>query len=382
MLEINTRIIFGNKKFSLIKENLANLNFKKSLVFCDINLYNNSKYVRTQIEKIKKSKKSLQFYDYPFEPSYEYIDYLLELIKKKGINKTNIDSIIAIGGGSAIDAAKALAILFTNDRPSLSLRGFPKNIKKPIPLIAVPSTAGTGTEVVYNAPLIDLKTKIKLGINSKENYPVLAILDPLIVSSAPFKVYSSTGCDTLVHTLESFVSVKSNYYTRQFSMIAYKLISENFKKILLNKASLNNWLNMQWAAVYAIIALSNTTSGPAGALSSYLGCNYNVNHGIAGGAFIGKISEVNFQKGYYDYSLLYNNSNKSINSKKKKSEMIIKEINFILKLAKIPKSLDSFNVDNEDKINDFLNFCKTRKKSFGFNPVKITRQDLIKKILI
>ena len=84
---------------------------------------------------------------------------------------------IAIGGGSVMDTAKGIAVLSTNIGKSIKYRGFPENIETPIPVICVPSTTGTGSEVVYNASFIDEKSKVKMGINVKSNYPKLAILD-------------------------------------------------------------------------------------------------------------------------------------------------------------------------------------------------------------
>ena len=90
----------------------------------------------------------------------------------------NLDCLIGIGGGSTIDFAKGLATLLKNKGKALNYRGFPQKINRSIPVIAVPSTTGTGAEVAYNAVFTDLKSKRKLGINTKNNYPILSVLDP------------------------------------------------------------------------------------------------------------------------------------------------------------------------------------------------------------
>ena len=131
-----------------------------------------------------------------------------------------------------------------------------------------------------------------MGINVKSNFPKLAILDPKVVSASPKSVLASSACDALVHTLESFVSKKSNKISRYLSIKAFNLITKNANIVLKNQGNLENWNNLQWGAVYAMWALSNSTSGPTGALSYYLGSNFKISHGIAGGVFIGKISNL------------------------------------------------------------------------------------------
>ena len=292
---------------------------------------------------------------------------------KKSKNYKKITNWIAIGGGSVMDTAKGIAILSTNSGKSLKYRGFPENIKAPLPVICVPSTTGTGSEVVYNASFIDEISKVKMGINVKSNFPKIAILDPKVVSDSPISVLASSACDALVHTLESFVSKKSNSISRYFSKKAFNLIIKNANILLKNKGNLENWNNLQWGAIYAMWALSNTTSGPTGALSYYLGSNFKISHGVAGGIFIGKISKFNHDRGYYDYADLLENDNKKIKNKKKQSSKVIKIINTFLKNSCIPNSLFELGI-NKNELKSFYNFASKAKVAFSFNPIKIKKR--------
>ena len=349
----------------------------KTGVVCDKNLYKNSSYVAEVVDSfIRASNSHLILYDYQFEPSYQYLDNLMDELNKLNLTET-LTGWLGIGGGSAMDTAKGLAILSRNSGPSINYRGFPEKINEPLPVIAVPSTTGTGSEVVYNASFIDEKGKVKLGINHRNNFPVLAILDPLIVSTAPLSVLASSGCDALVHSLESFVSVKSNPHTRLFSTMAFKLLMKNMPILLEKKGNLDNWAEMQWAAVYAMYALSNTSSGPTGAFSYHLGTNFKVPHGIAGGVFIGKQTNFNYRFGFKDYSELYGwdeNQNLSLSVEQKCSE-VIKSINNLLDLAKIPKRLRDLGVSVSD-FQGFVDFYKNTKTVFDFNPVLVEEEHL------
>lgn len=370
--EINTSIISGKETLlRFLKDNPK----KNTGIIIDKNLYRKSNYIKKCLIKAKREETNIFiFYDYKFEPSYQYLDEIMNLIKKNK-NFKKITNWIAIGGGSVMDTAKGIAILSTNSGKSLKYRGFPENIKSPLPVICVPSTTGTGSEVVYNASFIDEISRVKMGINVKSNFPKLAILDPKVVSASPKSVLASSACDALVHTLESFVSKKSNKISRYLSIKAFNLITKNANIILKNQGNLENWNNLQWGAVYAMWALSNSTSGPTGALSYYLGSNFKISHGIAGGVFIGKISKFNHDNGYYDYADLLGEVNKKIKNKKQKSKKVIKIINTFLKNSSIPKSLSELGV-KKSEFKGFYNFASKAKVAFNFNPIKIRKKDL------
>jgi len=367
-LILNANIKAGKNTFSKLPELLNELGYENPIILVDKNLYGNSEYVSKNIHNIVKEE-MLLFYDSPFEPSYQMLDNFMIKIKKKNILK-KADVWVGIGGGSTLDTAKGFAILSKNPGASINYKGFPTKINQPLPVIAIPSTTGTGSEVVFNASFIDEESKVKMGINYKYNYPVLAVLDPLIPSTAPLSVLASSGCDALVHALEGFMSTKTNEQVRFFSKRAFKYIMENMMPILNGNGNLQNWHNMQWAAVYAMFALSNSSSGPTGALSYYLGTNFKVNHGIAGGVFIGKVCKYNHENGYYDLSELYEGVDKNALDKQERSTLIVQEIENLLELTNIPKNLDDFGVKTKD-LAGFNEFAVQAKTAFDFNPVEI-----------
>jgi len=376
--EISSKIISGEGQLKNIGILLKDRGFKHPAILCDKNLYEASSYIKTCIDQLKKQLNVvLYFYDYPFEPSYQFIDELNQKIKANSENKL-IDCWVGIGGGSAMDSAKVLAILARNEGKAILYRGFPEDLNPPLPVICVPSTTGTGSEVVFNASLIDEDTKVKMGVNYIKNYPILAILDPKVVAEAPLKVLSSSGCDALVHSLESFVSPLKTDESKMFSAMAHSLILNNMPCLLESKGNASNWLNMQWAAVFAMYGLSNSSSGPAAALSYYLGTHFKVNHGIAGAMFIGKVARFNHENGFYDYSDLYEGSENL--TKEEKSLSVVTSIEGLLRLAKIPESLEEFGVNDSD-IEGFCKFREGVEGAFKMNPVNINKNDLINSIL-
>ena len=373
-LTLNTRIV--SSKYSLI-EIVNDKGYKKIGVICDEKLYQNSEHVRNIIVQLEEQHELfLKLYDNPFEPSYQYLDSLMEEIRENNLDQT-LEVWIGIGGGSSMDTAKGLAILCKNEGASIQYKGFPKNLNKPLPVIAIPSTTGSGSEVVYNASFIDEDSQVKMGINYTNHYPEIAILDPVIVSSAPSSVLASSGCDALVHSLEAFVSKSSNHVTRVFSTRAFHLIMQNMSLLLDGKGNLENWSNMQWAAVFAMWGLSNTSSGPAGALSYHLGTHFQVPHGTAGGVFIGKVSKHNHESGFHDYADLYgwDTSHDQSLSREEKSQLVIEAIEFLLDKAEIPKTLSECGVRRTEK-DSFLDFVEQVKGAFDFNPVGFNQEDI------
>ena len=283
-LRTNLNIISGNKKIYSIKKLVKKeLGYKHPLLIVDYNLKKKNRYFSIFLKKNKFL--NIDFYNYKFEPSYELLDLKIKEYKEKNLQK-KIDVIIAIGGGSTIDYAKGMALLLKNlNKKPISFKGFPIKYNLPIPVVAIPSTCGTGSEVVFNASFIHETSKTKLGINIKDNYPILSILDPGLIRNSPKKVMYSSLSDTLVHIIEGFISSKSNKISRNFSKIAFDLFKENIKSIFDNNPSNSNLLNLQWASSFAMIGMSNASHGISGALSYFLGTHYGINHGIAGGFF-------------------------------------------------------------------------------------------------
>jgi alcohol dehydrogenase len=339
--------------------------FQKVGFIIDKNLYDNVDFLRDIISDCEKKCELVIVHQYnqKFEPTYQFLDELVKEFTRHG--KPRIDCMIGIGGGSAMDSAKGIAVLCKNQGPAKNYKGFPQNINKPLPYIAVPSTAGTGSELVYNASFIDHQAKVKMGINDAV----------------------SSGCDALVHALESFVSVKANHITRIFSKQAFELIINTLPVLIYDLKNLQLWAKMQWGAYLAMVGLSNTSSGPAGALSYCLGTNFNVPHGIAGAAFIGKITRLNHELGYYGYSELFphiNHFDSNITDQKIQSEIVVKVIEDFLDALEIPHDLTGFGVSPED-YSLLYNFAtETVAGAFDFNPIKYdndTISKLIKEML-
>lgn len=229
------------------------------------------------------------------EPTYAYLDEF------RGHFDPDLDLLVGIGGGSTLDLTKAVSVLVTNPKPAIAYRGFDL-IKTPgIPVVAIPTTAGTGSEVTPNAVFTDSQEKRKLGINTELYMPVLALLDPNFVASCPRSVAASSGMDALVHSVESFASKGATPASRVFSREAFRLVLRNLPVVMERPDDLEAWMAMQFGAYLAGAGLMNGGGGLTGALSYPLGVHFKVPHGLAGGIFLKFVSRHNVDRGAYVY---------------------------------------------------------------------------------
>ena len=169
-----------------------------------------------------------------------------------------IDGFIIMGGGSVLDLGKALSLLVTNTEPAIKYRGFDLTKNPGLPLIAIPTTAGTGSEVTPNAVFIDTKENRKFGINTAMYIPKLCILDPVLTLSCPRSVTISSGMDAIVHAHESFVSKRASPITRILAKEGFRLVFNSLAAVVDNPEDLEMRARVQLGSYLAATALFNS----------------------------------------------------------------------------------------------------------------------------
>ena len=195
---------------------------------------------------------------------------------------TSCDGIIGFGGGSSMDCAKAAGARIAKPNQSLAkMQGILKVHKKLPLLIAVPTTAGTGSETTLAAVITDAKTRHKYVINDFPLIPRYAVLDPDVTVSLPPAVTASTGMDALTHAVEAYIGKSTTKETRKYSMTAVRLIFENIDTAYFDGRNIPARRNMLLAAYYAGCAFTKSYVGYVHAVAHSLGGEYNVAHGYA-----------------------------------------------------------------------------------------------------
>lgn len=371
---IKTRTIIGKGELHNIPNIVAETGYKKFGLLID-QVFRDDEYVSALIQQLDTAGllSVKYYYDLPFEPDYNSLDRVKYLFKNEATNEAFVDVIIAIGGGSVIDFAKGIATLVPNHEPALHYKGFPKNLHKSIPVIAVPTTAGTASEVTFNAVFTDTKAGRKLGINTHNNFPVLAVLDSNMTRNCPYSVALSSGLDALVHGFESYACHKSNYYTRIFAKEAIGHILNNIEAALKEKDNETAREKMLFGAYLAGISLYNSGSGPAGALSYPLGVMCKVPHGIAGGFVLPYLIQHNVKNGYLGYADIATYIGISGENDAQKSELLVAKIFDLYERLQVWELTKKYKVDpDEQSLSEYINLLQG---AFDQNPLTFTPTD-------
>lgn len=201
-------------------------------------------------------------------------------------------AIIGFGGGSSMDCAKATGARIAKPHQSLAkMKGILKVHRRLPLLIAIPTTAGTGSETTLAAVITDAETRYKYAINDFPLIPRYAVLDPKVTLSLPPAITASTGMDALTHAVEAFIGNSTTYGTRKDALLAVKLIFENLDTVYNDGSNLDARRNMLHASFYAGCAFTKSYVGYVHAVAHSLGGQYNVPHGYANAVILPMVLE-------------------------------------------------------------------------------------------
>jgi alcohol dehydrogenase len=191
------------------------------------------------------------------------------------------DAIVAFGGGSSMDSAKAIAIAMTNRKPLRALAGYFKGRSNPLPIYAVPTTAGTGSEVTVAAVVSDPSREDKVVIIDPRLVPKMAALDASLMTGLPPHITAATGIDALTHAVESFVGNWATPYTDGMALAAVGLIFDNLRTCYSQGTNLAAREKMALASTYAGLAFTRANVGYVHAIAHQFGGKYHTPHGLA-----------------------------------------------------------------------------------------------------
>lgn len=203
------------------------------------------------------------------------------------------DVILAVGGGSSIDTAKGISVMATNEGNILDYEGV-GNIPKPgVPLVAIPTTAGTGSEVTASTIVTNRETQFKAAVISPYLFPQLALLDPLLTIKLPQPITAATGMDALTHAIESYTSKQASPVSQAFAITAIRLIGKNIMKAYYAGTDVESRENMLVASMMAGAAFAQSRLGNVHAISHTLGGVFDIPHGIANATLLPFVMKFN-----------------------------------------------------------------------------------------
>ncbi|MGR5168596.1 iron-containing alcohol dehydrogenase [Vibrio astriarenae] len=209
------------------------------------------------------------------DPTYEHVERGLSQYRDQ-----SCQAILALGGGSSMDCAKVIAARVTNSWSIKRLAGLFRVWRAPAPLFVIPTTAGTGSEVTIAAVVSEPSSHQKTPLIDPKLVPLMAAIDPSLMTGLPPKITAETGIDALTHAIEAYVSINASPETKAYSVASVKLIFKHLPLVVEQGDNLNSRLKMSMASYYAGLAFTKASLGYVHAFSHNLGAKYGIAHGL------------------------------------------------------------------------------------------------------
>ena len=304
-------------------------------------------------------------------PSVETVDKAAAAFKESGA-----DFIIALGGGSPMDVAKAVGVVVKYGGSITEYEGGGKVPGDIIPLIAIPTTAGTGSEVTAFSVITDHSRNYKLTVFSYKLIPSYAILDPELLTTAPVSVAAACGIDAMVHALEAYISKDASSFTDAMAEKALELIGKNIRKYVADRSDIQAAENMLMGSLFAGIAFSWARLGDVHAMSHPVSAFFNVPHGVANAILLPTIVEYNALADNGKYLKIYNYISRTPVLENEFEPLMLVELlkNLNAQLG-IPASLSEVGV-TADKF-DAMADDAMKSGNIAVNPRSTTKKDVV-----
>lgn len=287
-------------------------------------------------------------------------------------------ALITLGGGSTIDVGKGVAILATNGGRIHDYEGTDKFAKAPLPIIAIPTTTGTGSEVSASCVITDTTRGLKMSIRSASLNPAeIAILDPLAVTSLPAQVAIDSGMDAFVHAFESYLSLNANLITEAMTLSAIELIAHNIGPFVSNRGNLDAGQAMLCGASLAAMGFGNTGLGNIHCMARFIGAFFHVSHGLSNAVCLPGGAEFNLMANPQKYAkvALAMGENISGMSPMAAGRVAVEAIKKLCKDFGIPETLREIGVE-KGKLHEMARLCFEADYN-RWNPRYTTENDFL-----
>jgi len=368
-------VITGPGSSAQVAEEVKKLKVKKGLIVTDRVLVN--------LGLIDGVKQALQQSALPFavfdgvstEPVTEFVQDGLRAYRENGC-----DYVLAVGGGSAIDTAKAIAVMAKNAGSITDYQGFDRIPKAGAPVIAIPMTAGTGSEVTPFTIVTDTQRNVKMLISSPFLMPEIAIVDSQLTHSMPQSLTAATGIDALTHAIEAYVSRKSQPLADVFCLSAIRLISGNLRRAWSNGTDGEAREKTMLGALQAGIAFSNSSVALVHGMARPIGAYFHVPHGASNAALLSVVTEFSLEGSLTRYAQIAQAMGEDTTGLDdlQAARLAVKAIKKLIKDIKVP-SLKELGVDKAKltQLAPRMADDAIASGSPGNNPRLATREEII-----
>ena len=368
---IPQNIIFGKGCLKQLSDLAKQLQKRKAFIISGPYLNRIGMVARCQEALSIAGVESAAFTETEGNPCTETVEKAAEAYKNNGA-----DFIVAFGGGSPLDVAKAVAVLAAYGGKITDYEGGGKVPGPVVPMIAIPTTAGTGSEVTAFSVITDRKRNYKLTVASNYLLPTYAILDPELITSVSASTAAACGVDAMVHALEAYISLAASPFSDMCALKALQLIGKNIRGYVANRKKETAAEGMLLGSLFAGIAFSHARLGDVHAMSHPVSAYFNVAHGIANAILLPIVVEFNAlsdQGKYYD---IYRSIAKCpVEKSAFSSDMLATELRELNAELGIPSGLEKVGVKEE--LFEAMADDAMKSGNIAVNPRSTIRADVI-----
>jgi alcohol dehydrogenase len=337
-----TRIVFGPDRSQELGRLARELGFTRALVVADKGLAATGQVARAAASLEDAGVRAIAFHDFDSNPDSDMVE-----AGRTFAASHDVDGIIGWGGGSSLDCAKGINFVLTNGGTMSDYRGYGKATGPMLPMIAVPTTAGTGSEVQSYALISDARTHRKMACGDPKAAFRVAILDPALTVSQPREVTAVSGFDAIAHAVETTVTRRKNPLSLLFAREAWTLLAPSFPQVIDHPDDLDARARMQLGACLAGMAIECSMLGAAHACSNPLTARYGTTHGVALGILLPQVVAWNGEHGCEGYVELLQLVGVACDSRSA-APRLAAHLRELAAAAGLPASLHSVNVPEAD----------------------------------
>jgi alcohol dehydrogenase len=273
---LRTRLVFGAGALTRLSELARELRISRALIVADRGIVAAGMAERAMRTLEHAGIASVTFDDFSANPDSAMVERGRVFAAAE-----RIDSLVALGGGSSLDCAKGINFVLTNGGTMRDYRGYGKATEPMLPMIGIPTTAGTGSEAQSYALISDADTHAKMACGDPKACFRVAILDPELTLSQPAALTATAGYDALSHAVESFVTTRRTPVSDLFSREAWRLLEDNYERVLAHPDDLDARAAMLLGAHWAGVAIEQSMLGATHACANPLTAHYGITHGVA-----------------------------------------------------------------------------------------------------
>ncbi|HQA48825.1 MAG TPA: iron-containing alcohol dehydrogenase [Bacillota bacterium] len=360
-----TRIKFGPGTVNQLAGELEALKAAKVLLVTDRGIVKAG--LLDKVTRVLKDKVELTVYDgVEANPKDRNVEEAADLARRAGV-----DCVVALGGGSPIDAAKAVCVLALQGGRAKDYKGKGKIKDKCLPLVTIPTTAGTGSEVTFSSVITDTDENYKFTIKSPAIAARVAVIDPELTLTVPPAVTASTGIDALTHAIEGYTVTVTEPIAEALGLYAVELIAANLKEAVHNGTNVEARSGMMLGSLLAGLSFSHSDVGSVHCMAEALGGMYDAPHGLCNAILLPYVMEYNLPEVVYKYARIARAMGVEHDDDEQAAVLGIERIRDLSKEIGLP-GFGSLGVKEEDL--ETLAEMSAKNISTDSNPRKIDKQ--------